>query len=68
MTQSSGELLAAEELVDQLLALVRGAVGHEAVEVLAPGKHPDDVQVGAAEERLVRAELARKQPAGSSAC
>ena len=54
-----GELLAAEQFVDQLLALVRRLVVHEAVVLLRRRQQADDVDVDAAQERLVGAQLRR---------
>ena len=62
-----GELLAAQQLVDQLVALVGGRVGHELAVFLDGRQHADDVDVCAAQELFVVAQFATARSAAFSA-
>ena len=54
-----GEFLAAQQLIDQLLALVRRGVGHELLVLLRRRQHADHVEVGPPQKDLVGAQFGR---------
>ncbi len=65
MTHKLDELFAAEQLVHQLVALLRIGVGHESVVLLARGKKSDDVDVDTAKEGFIAAQRRRNECAAS---